>query len=660
MAPRAVEPVAGKVRSAPVHLRLGVGLALVAFALRLWRLGDVPPGWRDDELIEALVIAGKVLDGQLALFYPDASGHEALYHVLHAGFMAAFGANALGIRLLSAICGTLTVALTYRLGRRLFGPRVGTVAAAALAASFWSLIYSRIGLRHALLPVLTLAAFDAFWRGLYGRREGAASALTRAAVFTGLGFYVYFAGRGVPLILLAFAGAVWLFDRARWRARWRPLALMAGLIALLALPLAVTLAGQPEAEGRVAELAVPLTALRAGDLGPLWAHVRDTLGMFHATGDPEWLYNIPGRPVFGPIGAIAFWLGVVGSVGVAARGLWRRHGGAPPAAMAALFLLLWWLAAISPGFLSVPAASLGHTILAQPATYLLFALPVAWLARRRRPAAVGLALLLVGVVAARDLPDYFATWPARGLVRFLHHADNRDVARFVAADPALADFAISGPLAGPWSRVALEIDLANATDRPIRPRWYNAERAIFLALGGAPALAFHSERPGDEAFPDRYGPPQGRAGAYRLSPVEGDPSLGSTETCFANGLCADAATYDAATGRLALTWRVAAGPDLPAMPLISNPPPPGVYAGPRLLVFAQLVDAGGAFLAGDDGLWVDPVTLRPGDVFRQWHALALPPDDGAAEVRFGLYDPLTGRRILTVEGQEVVGVALGR
>jgi hypothetical protein len=141
--------------------------------------------------------------------------------------------------------------------------------------------------------------------------------------------------------------------------------------------------------------------------------------------------------------------------------------------------------------------------------------------------------------------------------------------------------------------------------------------------------------------------------------LDGQGFLSEAPLCFANGLCWTAAAYDAAGGWLELQWRVERPLDLPPLPLISNPPPPGVYSGPRLYVFAQLVDANGAFLVGDDGLWVDPLTLQAGDVFLQRHALAAPEGtQRAAAVLFGLYDPMTGERVLTVDGQDHVRLEL--
>ena len=105
-------------------------LTLIAFGLRMWQLGDAPPGWRDDELINSLVISQKVIDGDWQLYYYDASGHEALYHVLNGFMLAQFGPNILGIRWLSVIMGTLTVLMSYALTRRMTGSRLIALTAA--------------------------------------------------------------------------------------------------------------------------------------------------------------------------------------------------------------------------------------------------------------------------------------------------------------------------------------------------------------------------------------------------------------------------------------------------------------------------------------------------------------------------------------------------
>ncbi len=657
-------------------------ITLLAFGLRVWRLDVVPPGWRDDELINLLVISQHVLDGDWAFYYPDASGNEALYHTLNAGMLALFGANEWGFRFLSALLGTITVPLTYALGRKLFGATVGLLAAALLAVSFWSLMYSRMGLRQVMQPPLTLAAFCFFWRGLMvqGERlkmkdwrkwlspQSSIFHFLLTAVFLALGFYTYFASRGVPLILLAFVGYLALFAWPLFRRHWPGFVLMFVVTALLAVPLVVTLQQQPEAEARVAELALPLVQARAGDFQLMAEYTRITLNMFHSDGDAEWLYNIPNRPIFGVLGAVLFWLGVVMAAwyallpAVESVRAWLARRKRPfPAhlSLASAFLGLWWLAGIAPGFISVPPASLGHTILAQPATFMLAALPLA-LFRKPFSASRGpltgygsrftvyglriTAVLFLFSMGWRDAQDYFVNWPARGMTRFLYRSDVQEAANYLNVHPDVTDLGLSSVLAGPWDQLALDIDVQTA----VQPRWYNADRAILLQ----PSLVL-AGWPGPPQFlPEAYTLLAERPsiGAYQFYEVAYDFPPGEA-VCFVNGLCVETAVYDPITGRLTLVWQVGEALDLPPMPLISNPPPPGVYAGPRLSVFAHLLGADDGLLAGDDGLWVDVTYLQPGDRFAQYHQLSAA---AGTAVAFGLYDPMTGERILTVDGRDNV------
>lgn len=661
-------------------------LTLLAFVLRFVWLDRVPPGWRDDEMINSLVISQKVLDGHLAVYYADASGHEALYHALNAIFLGLFGPGVPGIRWLSVILGTMTIPLTYLVGRRMFGRLVGGIAAVGLAFSFWSLMYSRIGLRHILLPVLALAAFYFFWQPLIERKKKGRALPTSllTALFVALGFYTYFAGRGVPLILLAFMGYVLITAPDVWRQQWRMWGMMLGLALLLAIPLFVTLQQQPEAEGRVAELAVPLVAARQGNFAPLGQHILTTLRMFHSDGDGEWLYNIPHRPVFDWIGALFFWTGVAVAVVTTAvpvfrraHSLWRKQQPGyqlqrNDSSLSSAFLLFWWLAGISPAFISVPPASLGHTILAQPAVYLLAALPVEWVGKlcAKKLAAWRwrqhsfhtqfivsglLGIFLLASIAVRDLPDYFVTWPQRGMVRFLYRADIHEVAAYLQNNQdSPTDFGMTGLLAGPWDKVALQIDLRQETAVTPSPRWYNPQRAILLQ----PALSFHGWPNVEQAYADWYAPGQVTVGAYRLDPVT--KTLDTEQAvCFVNGLCLATAVYHADTHILELGWWVKTSLQLPPISLISNPPPPGVYSGPRLAAFAQLWDKADHFLAGDDGFWVDPYTLQPGDQFIQQHHPQLPEDATPQTAVFGLYDPMTGTRIFTEDGRDYLRLEIG-
>lgn len=657
-------------------------ITLAAFGLRVYQLDAVAPGWSDDELSNVLVIAQKPLQGDYSVYYTDATGLEALYHAASAIPLALFGFNALGIRLLSAVLGTLTVPMTYQVAYRLFRDRITALAAAAaLATSFWSLVYSRVNLRHISAPLFMLLAFYFFWAGLQatapdpmdrpassrwqlaGRRN-----YVLAGVFLGIGFYTYFAARGIPLILAAFCLYLALFHRPLFRRNWRGFVVMFGLALLIALPLAITLLGVSGADARVAEVAAPLTEALDGDFSRLQEHVVRTLRMFDADGDSEFLYNIPHRPVFKSLTALLFWIGMLTAVTYAVRPFLRRVtvNNESVNQLGATFLLLWWFAGIVPGFLSVPAGSLGHTILAQSAAYILLALPLLplqrWTTRKHRFAVlVPLGgVLVLTLIAARDLPDYFSRWPEQGNVRFLYRADIREVAGYLQDHPSLTDAGISGLLPGPWDRLALEIDLerdplAGSNDESPRLRWFDPRRAILLRAAGEQAVVLAGYPAVETVYDELYQWVEGEtAGGYSLAEVAFDYPMLAEEICFTNGLCLAGFRFDQRSGSLDLIWRVAKPIRLPQNELVSKPPPPGVYDGPRLAVFAQIVGAQGNFVTGDDGLWVDPATLRTGDLFMQQHRL--PPASAADDVRLlvGLYDPFTGERILTTSGQDNV------
>jgi 4-amino-4-deoxy-L-arabinose transferase-like glycosyltransferase len=629
-----------------------VGILLLAWGLRLYCLDAVPPGWRDDELIEIYALSGQVLAGHPTFYFTGASGHEPLYHTLRAGAIALWGVNPLTGHLLSMISGTLAVALAYRLCRRFFGRMAAFSAAALMAFGFWPLMYSRFGVRHEMLVPLALAVFCLLWPA---DRPTPKSWLRAAAggVCLAAALCTYTASRLIPVVLLAFGLYLALFHREQFRRWWRPLLATLLLAAALTAPMWVAIArGRSEAaaqgvgaDARLAELAVPLNELLAGNPRPLLKNVWTTLGMFHATGDPEWLYNVADRPVFNLLGGALFWTGVALCVF-----RWRQPRYA--------FLLLWLGLGLFPTFISTPSASLSHSILAQPVAYILPVLPLVEVRSQianRRPAirywllAIGYSLFAIFFVTnvIRDLYDYFIVWPQQGMVRVLYRADYREAARYLDARPEITDVAISSTLLGPWDRLALE---AGAQRDDLSARLCDPGRALVWSAGDAPATVLlvswpHAASP----IADFLEAPEAISShltRYTLLPISNLQSPISSATRFANGLeLVEAQWADETT--LLTFWRVAEPLDLPSMPIVANPPPPGVYSGPRLKVFAHLLAADGAQVADDDGLWVDPLTLRPGDRFVQVHHFTLPPDApaGPYAVRLGLYDPKPGEEM---------------
>ena len=178
---------------------LALLILLLAAAFRLVALGDVPPGLAQDEVLDA-DIALFIRGGEHALFFRHGYGHEPLYHYLAAPFAPLLGDNWLAIRLPSVYLGLLLVALTMRWARRDYGTVAAVVAGLGLAISWWPVIFSRIGIRPILAPLLLVTAVW-FWplrRATVTQRGLWSAAL--AGFWLGLSTYSYTAARVAPLI----------------------------------------------------------------------------------------------------------------------------------------------------------------------------------------------------------------------------------------------------------------------------------------------------------------------------------------------------------------------------------------------------------------------------------------------------------------------------
>jgi hypothetical protein len=532
-------------------------------------------------------------------------------------------------------------------------------------------MYSRFGLRHISLLPFALTVVWLLWTSTTARDRGtrltgSLPRFTLLGLVAGVSLYTYPAARLLPGLVVAFAVYLALFHRQQFVQQWRGFVLALVTMAGIAIPLTVAIFRTSGVDARLVELATPVRAALAGDLRPVLESIWTTLGMFWATGDPEWLYNIPGRPVYNILGALAFGAGVV----LCLR-RWRQPR--------SVVLLLWLGLGLVPAFLSVPPASLSHTILALPVVYMLPAVALAEMARfaaARRWTGVGVLTLISLVVlssAVRDIRDYFGVWPQRGIVRFLYRADYRDVARYLNAHPEITDVAVSSYLMGPWDRIALDVDIQR---EDVVVRMFNPERALVYPRGHWPHVILPASIPADEAVKAMLArdarPRENEGGPFLVfageeggwpEPIPGS-SLPAGAVSFENGLALLGHTWltemPAAGGQATLLtyWEVSSPLRLPPMPVIANPPPPGVYSGQRVAVFAHVVADGEGALATDDGLWVDPLTLHEGDKFVQINHFAIGADapQGPYTLELGTYDPMTGARWSTLGASGELGL----
>ncbi|MBK8899867.1 MAG: glycosyltransferase family 39 protein [Anaerolineaceae bacterium] len=637
------------------------GLLLLAFGLRVVALDEAPPGLRYDEL-QNYLMAGRVLAGERPLYFAESWGHEPLYHYLQAGSLALLGESDWSLRLPSVVLGMIELAATWLVAQKLLGRRVGLLTTAFLAVSFWALLYSRVGLRvGGVTAFATLMVYFLWrswermstqsWRGL---ADGALAGLFLAA-----GVYTYLAGRVLPAIVVGFVLFTAVFHWQQFKTRWPRFVLLAVVATLLIWPLWQAIAAVPVGEQRLELLNQAVVALRQGNSLPVLDLTVRALGMYVIQGEQDWLYNEYGRPIFDVL-TVFFFLG--GLIWVVWR--WRQ----PQFAL----LLLWFLGGTGPSMIAPPAASVTHSIVAQPAAYIFLGVGVAktwqWLRQRQPITATALVALLFIVPGVEAGLAFFQTWNRQPEVAELYQAGITAVANAVQTDAPDGAVLVGGPYVNywhPWNAVAF--DLATPGEGTAE-RWFNPAGAWVWPADSFPATYYFPEAP--------------------LAPQQFDVELqnlfvadaGSSEEVFEDFrrfVLPDAAQFEARLAEVAGETAVSWPPDFAQLPApqlpvkfdnrlhllaVSQPEVgPDVVrfvtywrvetADPTPLVaFVHLTSDGVDIWGQQDWLDVRMAGLQPGDRFAQVHTVPLDPNapSGMYYVQLGLYRPDTGQRLSIV------------
>ncbi len=670
-----------------------IGLLLLAAALRLYRLQDYPAGYHNDEVALAHAVE-TAMGGRLAVFFPEDTGHEALYMYWSAPFGVALGHTVFALRLPSAFLAMIALCAVWALTRRLFGPLPAGVALAMMSVSWWSVLLGRITLHViAVVPTLALAMYF-LSRGALGRTQDAtrnAESEIRnlkseiwfalSGLFFALAFNAYTAARVMPLLFLALVVYLALVRRDVIRRHWRGLLALSAVAFVLCLPLAVYLFTHPGAKQlSYADFNAdqPVTDLLAGKPQLALETTLQTLGMFAFAGDPLSVFNIPGRPLFEPVGAALFLIGV-------AVALWRwrdpRYG----------VVLIGLSVTLLPGMFSQPAPNYAHTV---GAMVFVFALPgigaeamwrwasARWGDTARRigvAALVALVALLLGNLAwtARD---FFIVWPAQPATRWWMQTGLKELADALRAQEPHGPVAVCVPSRLiderlEWWRPAWMIWHYVSPQNERDMRWYDCAEAAVIPAGTAPRFAFPDATSPDQlaGFPIarwiRAAPDAKQVGGGLL--VRADPM--SAWSAEVTRLASDASLEadlppEVARNQLAtLPVDLGHALQLTAYQVEGRAAPGAVITvttywrvtaplEPRLALFTHVI-TGADMMAQADHLAITSSSLQPGDVFLQVHSLQLPDsvERGWYEVRVGLYSQDTGARLPVYDGTAQMG-----
>ena len=323
------------------------------------------------------------------------------------------GIDLFHMRLLHALVGLLTIAVSYVLFRLMLPRWWAAFATVLVAASHSMIMISRIALRENTAVLIVVLSFTLFLWGLRMKNE---LATFLGGIVAGLGFYVYFPARIALPIWIVFLLALGLFYRKRFQLRTL---LSLGAIAVAGVVLAATPIVYAESQVPVAESHGQREGLLiyedARELQQTWVfatsqwegyktNVRYGLGTFNNTVvDNGWIYVNEGHGFVDPVTGILLWLGV-GVVGIAL--LRRRREDEGALLMLIGFLVLW----LAFAFLVNKAPNYTRLLITLPFVAFLVAEAVRWSVGRWRSIPIAPAVLAAGFLGVIVVWNLAIAW----------------------------------------------------------------------------------------------------------------------------------------------------------------------------------------------------------------------------------------------------------
>jgi uncharacterized membrane protein len=290
-------------------------LTVLAFLARGIAVDTIPHNVHGDEgemgLLARAVIRGELRDPFTLVFL----SHPSLWFFIQALALQVFGNNIMGLRLLSALIGALTVPALYVFARPLYGFAVTILATTLLAFYHFHIHFSRVGLNNIADPLMMLLTLTALFHG-YRKRSLMSFAL--AGVLMGFAQYLYFGTRFILVVTAAFVGFL-LIKQGRQRKEFiAPIAwLVIGFLVSTGPLLRLYLAHPDAYVARLVARGVfqneALSGLQANGqslLTALLSHAYRSFGLFTSVNERGPFYNL-GTPLLTNGMELLFIIGIV-------------------------------------------------------------------------------------------------------------------------------------------------------------------------------------------------------------------------------------------------------------------------------------------------------------------------------------------------------------
>jgi 4-amino-4-deoxy-L-arabinose transferase-like glycosyltransferase len=222
-----------------------LAITLAAFLLRVVDLAALPPEVHGDEAAVGNDARLLFTFNQPNLFGLGWYQIDEISFAISAAFMHVFGDNLFGLRLASAVQGTLSITFTYLLVQRLFSMRAAVIAACLLAGNEVHLHFSRTGFTYMQAGIVTVLLLYLMHRAL--DRRGLLDYVLFGIV-GGLSLLVYAAARLAPVLVVLYLAHLLVRERMAFvRAHGVGLLVAVAMALVLFAPMLVVYSMDPSA-----------------------------------------------------------------------------------------------------------------------------------------------------------------------------------------------------------------------------------------------------------------------------------------------------------------------------------------------------------------------------------------------------------------------------
>ncbi|MBN2303667.1 MAG: glycosyltransferase family 39 protein [Anaerolineae bacterium] len=361
-------------------------LFLLAAALRITDLSRLPLGFTDDELAH-IRITETVREGDIAVHYPmdDGRGRTGMYGIGNRLATDIAGDGLFGYRMFPFWGSLVSLAVLYRLARRLFGPPIALIALALVAVNLRAILLARTATPEAFVPGYTMLMLYVLTRAFYLRRDVTFRApdtlwFALLALLAGMSGYLHYTLLVLGPLAALFLAHLILTHQPISRQMVNALVFVIVLATVIAVPYLIS----------------TLRDVSASEPYILWEQRPRSLtdivdGTLHAVGgmiwrgDPDPAHNLPDAALVGPLLALLLITGVI-----EAGRRWRdpRYG---------LLLLVLLAGLITDAWVGVDA-TFSANLVALPAVFLLVGIGLDVLRRTLRTRGLQTAWGAVGML----------------------------------------------------------------------------------------------------------------------------------------------------------------------------------------------------------------------------------------------------------------------